>query len=89
MADENLLLKWGTLKGWRFESDEMPGGACTLEANQWRRACDYCAGRGFQLDWIDPGGVMQAVPGDTCRECGGAGLLNSLEPQEKQQSESA
>lgn len=21
MADENLLLKWGTLKGWRFESD--------------------------------------------------------------------
>lgn len=35
--------------------------------------CDHCAGRGFQLDYDDPGGVMRAVPGDTCRHCNGTG----------------
>lgn len=35
--------------------------------------CHFCAGRGFQLDWTDQGGPMRAVPGDTCRECGGSG----------------
>lgn len=56
----------------------------TSEAHS--HACDFCAGRGFQLDWIDPGGVMRAVPGDTCPYCDGSG---SLPPQDSDSKGSA
>lgn len=38
-----------------------------------KRRCGSCAGRGHDLDWIDHGGTMRAVPGDTCSQCGGSG----------------
>ena len=30
--------------------------------------CPHCNGKGYVLGWIDPGGVMQAVPED-CDYC--------------------
>ena len=35
--------------------------------------CSACAGRGFDLDWVDSGGAMRAVPADVCTQCGGSG----------------